>query len=89
MADLSAHEKLGGVFSPPLQGEGWVGMGFDFRVDFPRLVIPAKASARRHPGESRDPVLLGSFRETDPRPCVFSLAIPGERVTSLCLPKEK
>ena len=56
------------VFSPPLQGEGWVGMGFDFRVHF------STSSSRRRPGSSS----CCSFAITDPRPCAFSLADQGD-----------
>jgi len=48
------------------------------------LVIPAKAGIQLL-------ALLSSsaFRDNRPASLRVSLAIPGERVTSLCLPKEK
>jgi len=53
---------------------------FEGRVEPLLFVIPAKA------GIQFSLVLLAT---TASRPCVFSLAIHGERVTFSCLPKRK
>ena len=41
----------GFLLSPPLQGEGWVGMVFGCARALHAFVIPAIASPSRHPGE--------------------------------------
>jgi len=65
---LSARYGATRIFSPPLQGEGWVGMVFGFRVD------PSISSSRRKAGPSALLCSGAFFAKTDSRPCAFPRA---------------
>jgi hypothetical protein len=76
------HPGEGRIFSPPLQGEGWVGWIF-YAVSASHFVIPAKA------GIQRLAFVLAVLSRQPTHVRVLFVAHPCAPVTSLSLPKEK
>ena len=94
-AGIIAYRGTIPCFSPPLQGEGWVGMGFGSPVIAEKarfFVISAKAltsSSRRKPGSSSLLLALGVLRETRLTSLCFFTRHPWRAIHFLLLAQEK